>query len=186
MKIDSITPDERGSVLITCLLTITILTMICAASLYVTSQNANSGMQTASWQLSLAGDESAVDQGFNALNTDTPAFWGNWHKVTGSLPASRPTGGSLATAKPILGDYNYYYPPSLALAGSEGANAVTSWVTIDRVSTVDQYGNIAPDVNGPSYRIRATGVAADDVIGGHEVEALLQVQLIFGREPRLR
>src|SRR6266446_5872116 len=72
---DSKKPDsfttERGSVLLVALLTITILTLICATSLYVTSQNANAGMQTASWQQALTGAESGVDQAIRALNTSS-------------------------------------------------------------------------------------------------------------------
>jgi Tfp pilus assembly protein PilX len=67
MKITS-DPNERGSVLVTALITITILTLICATSLYVASQNTNAGMQTASWQQALSGAESAADLAFNALN----------------------------------------------------------------------------------------------------------------------
>jgi len=50
------------------LLTITILTLICATSLHITSQNANATTQTASWQQSLAGAEGAVDQAMSELN----------------------------------------------------------------------------------------------------------------------
>ncbi len=54
----------------TSLLTITILTMICATSLYVTSQNGNATTQTTSWQQALSGAEAAVDQAISALNTN--------------------------------------------------------------------------------------------------------------------
>ncbi|PYJ11369.1 MAG: hypothetical protein DMF06_02855 [Verrucomicrobia bacterium] len=155
MKIDPTAQSEKGSVLITCIVTITILTMICATSLYITSQNANSGMQTASWQLALAGAESAVDSAYNALNTNQ---WTGWQKVSGitSLPTAEPTAGSTATSVPSPApnfEYNYYLPPALSLQG-EGASTVSSWVTVDTA-------NLPKDKNGNQwYRIRATGIAA--------------------------
>jgi len=76
------------------LMTITILTLLCATSLYVTSQDANATTQTTSWQQSIAGAEAAVDRAMNALNTTgkDPAAWAGWYTVT-------PAGGSLQKRK---------------------------------------------------------------------------------------
>src|SRR6266576_6056557 len=79
---------QPGSVLITTLLTITILTLICATSLYVASQNANAGMQTASWQQALTGAERGVDQAIRALNTSS---WSGWYNIPGTVPTAQPT-----------------------------------------------------------------------------------------------
>src|SRR5438128_5299917 len=126
MKINSDT-SERGSVLVTALITITILTLICATSLYVASQNTNAGMQTASWQQALSGAESAADQAFNALNTDVAATtnqqhkqaWANWLSVnSSSLPTTRPSGGSNGGVNsiggpPTSGKYYYLIPSNI-------------------------------------------------------------------------
>lgn len=158
MKIHS--SNREGSVLMIALLTITILTMICATSLYITSQNANATTQTTSWQQSLTGAEAAVDQAMNALDklpTD-PTRWTSWYTVTGSLPNSKPTDTTTpATAPPAVGQYNYYVPPSLSLKG-EASNTMNMWVTID-TAYVDSNHNLLNNGN-QSYRIRATGAVA--------------------------
>jgi len=147
MKIHSI--SRKGSILVIVLLTITILTMICAGSLYITSQNANATTQTTSWQQSLTGAEAAADLAMNALDTNT---WTGWYTVTGSLPKSKPTDTSTpATDKPAVGQYNYYVPPALSLQG-EASNTMNMWVTVDPVSSTFETNN------GQSYRIRAAGV----------------------------
>jgi hypothetical protein len=150
MKIRSI--HRKGSVLVIALMTITILTMICATSLYITSQNANATTQTTSWQQALAAAEAAVDQGMNALNTNA---WTGWFTITGSLPNAKPTDTAApATGKPIAGQYNYYVPPSLSLQG-EASNKMNMWVTVDPVDTTTFRTG-----NGQSYRVRATGLVA--------------------------
>ena len=73
----------------TAMLTITLLTIICATSLYVTSQNANATTQTASWQQALAGAEGAVDQAMSTLNSQT---WTGWYTAAKPLPAGKPAG----------------------------------------------------------------------------------------------
>jgi len=167
MKINSGT-SERGSVLVTALITITILTMICATSLYVASQNTNAGMQTASWQQALSGAESAVDQAFNTLNIEAAATtnlqhrqaWANWLSVnSSSLPTTRPSGGSnggpnTLASPPTSGKYYYLIPSDITFQqGVEGNNSVSSWVTIDTAGLrLDHYGN-------QWYRVRATGQA---------------------------
>jgi len=156
MKINS-DPNERGSVLVTALITITILTLICATSLYVASQNTNAGMQTASWQQALSGAESAVDQAFNALNmsaSGTAGAWTNWKVKSGSLPATQPAGGPNASVAPTSGNYNYLVPSNITFQqGVEGNNSVSSWVTIDTAGLpLDNNGN-------QCYRVRATGSA---------------------------
>src|SRR6266705_4905647 len=91
--------SERGTILVIALVTITIMTLLCATSLYVASQNTNSTMQTASWQQSLTGAESAVDQAINALNLNAQgsnAAWTNWKTQITSLPNTQPPAGSPA------------------------------------------------------------------------------------------
>jgi len=150
MKMTPTINREQGSVLMISLLTITIMTLLCATSLYVASQNANSGMQTASWQQALTGAEGAIDQGIMALNTGS---WTNWSKVGGTPPIGiRPTGGSAATSNPDSSHYNYLIPSAVSLQG-EGNNSVTGWVTVDTAGLpLDNNGN-------QWYRVRATGVA---------------------------
>jgi Tfp pilus assembly protein PilX len=160
MKPDSFTTD-RGSVLLVALLTITILTLICATSLYVTSQNANAGMQTASWQQALTGAESGVDAAIRALNewnngNPVPASspWANWKTNPGATaPTIEPAGGSTASTAPDSSHYNYLPSSALALTmQGEGATTVSTWVTIDTAGTTFQ------DSSGNQwYRIRSTG-----------------------------
>jgi Tfp pilus assembly protein PilX len=156
MKMQTKKIREQGSVLMTALLTITVLTMLCATSLYVTTQNANGTTQTTSWQQSLAGAEAAIDQAINALNTGTWSVAGSgntWYRVTGSLPSGgKPTDTSTtATGYPGTGQYNWCNPTTMALTG-EASNSVSMWVTVDKAGlAVDQYGN-------QPYRIRALGV----------------------------
>jgi hypothetical protein len=161
MKIDR---NDRASVLMTTILTVTILTMICATSLYVATQNANSGTQAASWQQALAGAESGIDQAIAALNTGS---WTNWVTITGSVPNLQPSGasGTAATAPPISTKYNYLassIAPQLAGYGingslttsSEGNPTISMWTTLDTAGLpIDGNGN-------QWYRIRSTGTAS--------------------------
>ena len=144
------------------LATITLLMMICATSLYITSQNTQATTQTTSWQQALSGAEAGVDVAMNALNKNTSAGWTNWYNVTGALPQTKPSpsGSPNASSTPGNGSYNYF-TGSYALTG-EASNSVTYWVTIDN-------GTLAPTpspspglmANGrQSYRIRAVGVVA--------------------------
>ena len=140
---------QNGSVLVTAILTLTILSMICAVSLYVTSQNTNSTSQTASWQAALSGAESGVEQAYYALNKSQ---WTGWKTVSGSLPTGQPTGGTTTTAKPVTGSYTYF-TRTMQISG-EGGGTVKFWVTIDTAG-------LGLDHNGNQwYRIRASGVAA--------------------------
>jgi Tfp pilus assembly protein PilX len=164
---------QRGSVLITAMLTITILTLICATSLYVASQNANAGMQTASWQQALTGAESGVDRAIRALNADKTGGAGAWtgwstQTYTAPMPTTQPPLGSpaptpsAATTAPTPGRYNYWsssaLSPTISLSGISGATpegntAIWGWVTIDPAT-------MGTDSNGNQwYRIRSTGVA---------------------------
>src|SRR4029077_2692005 len=127
---------ESASVLITSLLTITILTMICATSLYIVSQNQNTGMQTSSWQQALSGAETAVDQAVLALNT---GVWTSWSTYTGTAPVFAQPGASpaptAASGAPASGKYNYLYTAStVTYPTSEGNNSLTTWVTVDPAS----------------------------------------------------
>jgi Tfp pilus assembly protein PilX len=164
MKTDPLS-EQRGAVLLTVLLTITILTMLCFTSLYIAGQNANAGMQAASWQQALSGAESAVDQAIAALNTGT---WTNWVTMNGAVPNLQPQPGPTPTAAngvPASTQYNYFsnsitsqlaqYNVANALtANGEGNNLVSVWTTIDTAG-------LSLDSNGNQwYRIRATGTAA--------------------------
>jgi primosomal replication protein N/Tfp pilus assembly protein PilX len=157
--------NERGAILLTVLLTVTILTMLCFTSLYIASQNANATAQAASWQQALGGAESAVDQAIAALNTGT---WTNWVTITGSLPNLQPQPSATPTAAsgpPASNQYNYLsnsITPQLAqynvanalTTSGEGSNLVSVWTTIDTAG-------LPLDSNGNQwFRIRATGTAA--------------------------
>ena len=146
-------------------LTITVLIMLCVTSLYITSQNANAGMQAASWQQALSGAESAVDQAIAALNTNN---WTNWVTLSGSLPNLQPQPGptpTVATGPPGSGQYVYlsnsitsqlpqYNVANAITTSGEGNNLVSMWTTIDT-------GGLPLDSNSHQwYRIRATGTAA--------------------------
>jgi hypothetical protein len=140
---------KSGSVLLTAILTLTILSMICGLSLYVTSQNANATSQTASWQVALSGAESGVEQAYYALNKSN---WTGWHTVSGALPSTQPTGGTTTISAPTSGQY-IYFTRTLQLAG-EGGGTIKYWTTIDTAG-------LPKDANGNQwYRIRATGIAA--------------------------
>lgn len=139
----------------TALLTITLLTIICATSLYVTSQNANATTQTASWQQALAGAEGAVDQAMSALNSQT---WTGWYTAAKPLPSGKPNSVNPipATGPPASGSYNYYFPSTLATSSpagtaDESGKTVSSWVTVDSAGLPIKSGY-------QEYRIRATGV----------------------------
>jgi len=154
---------EEGSILIMVLMTITILTLLCATSLYVTSQDANATTQTTSWQQAMAGAEAAVDQAMNALNTNT---WTGWYTITGSsVPAAQPSpsatpfpsgGGSV----PGAGQYNYY-SSSFALQG-EASNSVSVWVTVDNgsVAPTPSASQSLTNNGAQAYRIRATATVS--------------------------
>ena len=141
------------------LITITILTLICATSLYVTSQDATATTQTTSWQQAMAGAEAAADQAMNALNTNT---WTGWYTITdGSLPVGQPSpsatpfpsgGGAL----PGAGQYNYY-SSSFSLQG-EASNSVSMWVTVDNgsVGPTPSPSQSLTNNGAQAYRIRAT------------------------------
>lgn len=168
------TINEKGSVLMTAVFTITILTMICATSLYVTTQNANATTQTASWQQSLAGAEGAVDQAMSTLNkyakTGSNATWTTpttWYTAPKPLPLGKPNSSNpiAANGPPATGYYNYYFPSTLATSSpagtaDESGMTVSSWVTVDDGCPV---GGSCPNglqtLSGyKEYRIRATGV----------------------------
>jgi hypothetical protein len=158
MKIDRRNTNQ-GSVLIVAILSITILMLICATSLYVTSQNATSNMQTASWQQSLTAAEGGVDAAIRALNNKT---WTNWISVdqTGtSLPTAEPAPSPSPAASAAPDSSHYNYLPSSALTVTmqgEGATGVSAWVTVDQAGM-----STGQDTNGLQwYRIRSTGVAA--------------------------
>jgi hypothetical protein len=158
--------NQNGSVLITALMTITIMTMICATSLYIASQNTGSGMQTAGWQQALTAAESGIDAGMRALNATasaSPSPWASWKVIPYSspatsytLPSAEPTATATpsATATPDSSHYNYL-PSSactLNLGNTEGATSASAWVTVDPVGT-----NLNSTTSGQWYRIRSTG-----------------------------
>jgi len=152
-------------VLLTTVLTLTIIALLCATSLYVTSQNTNSTMQASSWQLSLTGSETGIDLAIRALNTNV---WTGWTTVSlanaSSLPVVEPTPFAGASPVPTAPPDNshYLYLPSnstysnLTVSNTEGATSVSSWVTIDTAGM-----DPLQDANGQQwYRVRATGQAA--------------------------
>jgi hypothetical protein len=157
MKISGIRKQE-GSVLLTTFLSITILTMICATSLYIASQNATGGAQAASWQQSLTAAETGVDEAIRALNTGS---WTNWRQATytGTLPSAEPSPFPTATASigPDSSHYNVLpSTASLMTMTGEGAVTTSAWVTVDTAGMTT--GN---DSNNKQwYRIRSTGQAA--------------------------
>lgn len=168
------TNQERGSVLLTALMTITILTLICATSLYIASQNTNTGMQTAGWQQALTGAESGINAGVRALNASvnpapsaSPAF-SNWYRVNTALPTPSPglavagyscepsATATPATAPPTSTQYIYLPSSSLTVnfpnTGGEGATQVKTWVTIDTAGM-----STSQDAHGQQwYRVRST------------------------------
>jgi hypothetical protein len=154
---------QQGSILLLVMMTITILTLICATSLYVTKYSANATTQTTSWQQAMAGAEAAVDAAMNALNTNT---WTGWYTVTGtSVPSTQPSPAGTpfpvgSGALPAAGQYNYY-STSFALQG-EASNSVTMWVTVDNGSLTPVSSGLtnALNNNAQAYRIRATAMVA--------------------------
>jgi hypothetical protein len=169
---------ERGTVLITALLTITIMTLICATSLLVTSQNTNSGMQVASWQQALSAAESGIDAAIRALNDDgQTGAWTNWVSVSQTvssgtyvLPTVEPTAQTspAATAKPnVSPSAKYNYLPSTALqitfpGGTEGPSTGSAWVVMDTAGM-----QTSQDTNHKQwYRIRSTGLANLNGVNG--------------------
>jgi len=142
---------NEGSVLIMALFTISILTFICATSLYIASQNSTTGVQTAAWQQSLTAAESGVDAAVRALNT---GVWTNWKTVsTATLPTTEPPSGtgSNASGKPTSSQYNYLPSSALSLSmQGEGVSTESAWVTIDTAGSLS-------DSSGAWYRIRSTG-----------------------------
>jgi hypothetical protein len=141
--------ESKGSALLISMFTITILTLICATSLYITSQNTTTGMQIGAWQQSLTAAESGVDTAVRALNT---GVWTGWYTVNSStLPTVEPTGGSAATGVPSSGQYNYYPSASLTMSmQGEGAATTSTWVTVDTANGLQ-------DATGNWYRVRSTG-----------------------------
>jgi hypothetical protein len=145
---------QQGSVLLTTFLSITILSLICATSLYVTSQNSTGGMLTASWQQSLTAAESGVDLGVRALNTSD---WSNWRQTSQSgttLPVTEPSPASsynVASSGPDPSHYNFLPSAKCTVPMSgEGALSTATWVTVDTagMSSTQQW-----------YRIRSVGRA---------------------------
>lgn len=168
--------SQNASVLIVAMLTITIMTLICATSLLVIGQNAGGGMQTAGWQQSMTAAESGVDVAIRALNTTisgstsskpwtTGAGGSLWYSANGSLPTSgsgysyEPTGGTAidtSTATPPDTSHYYYLPSSampMNLTNTEGATSTKFWVTVDTAGTTA----LNPSGSSQWYRIRSTG-----------------------------
>ena len=161
--------NDKGSVLIIAFMTMTILTMICATSLYIASQNTSTGMQTAAWQQSLTGAEAGVDAAVRALNqngTSGANAWTNWKMISTALPTPapsaspvagytyEPTGGTAATTVPTTSQYLYLPSANLSISypNTEGTTAVNAWVTIDTAGGLS-------NSSGSWYRVRSTGQA---------------------------
>jgi hypothetical protein len=154
-----ISKTERASVLVTSLLTITVLTLIAGTSLYIASQNGNSGMQTASWQQALSAAESAINWGIVTLNRGptNSSSWSGWKTVNTTMPATKPSGGTNAAGPPVAGSYNYLIPDDVTSQG-EGNNTLSMWVMMDTGGGATPLP-VDPTSNAQWYRIRATGVA---------------------------
>ena len=156
--------SQKASVLIVALLTITIMTLICATSLYIILQNAGNGAQTAGWQQALTAAESGVDVAIRSLNATASgggAPWTSWKQVSSALPtsgpgySSEPSGGNNASAAPGTSAYNYLPSSALPinLSNTEGATSTSFWVTIDTAGTTA----LNPSGSSQWYRIRSTG-----------------------------
>jgi Tfp pilus assembly protein PilX len=152
--------NNRGSVLVIALMTMTILTMICATSLYIGTQNTGTGMQTAAWQQALTGAEAGIDAAVRALNqsgTSGSNAWTNWRTIsTAALPTIEPTNASYtsSTTVPTTSQYNYLPAASLSISypNTEGTTSVKAWVTIDTANGMS-------NSNGSWYRVRSIGQA---------------------------
>lgn len=157
--------NQNGSVLIIALMTITILTLICATSLYIGTQNTGSGMQTSGWQLALTATESGIDAAIRALNENSTSgsnAWTNWKTVSSALPSSGAgysyepaTGtGNSASALPTSSQYNYLPSSNLTVnfGNTEGAASTAAWVTIDTAGASNLLSG-----GQQWYRIRSAG-----------------------------
>jgi hypothetical protein len=162
MKINSVT-SRKGTVLVIALLTITIMTLICATSLYITSQDTNAGMQTASWQQALTAAESGIDAGIRALNDNgQTGAWTNWVQMSQSgttLPTTEPAPSATPSPSGAPDSSHYNLLPSsqlsVSFSNTEGATSVSTWVTVDTGGM-----SKSQDTNNKQwYRIRATGQA---------------------------
>ena len=168
---------KDGSVLLIAIMTITIITMVCATSLYIASQNGNTGMQTAGWQQALTGAESGIDAAVRALNAQVSngtsscsSCWSNWYTVSSALPTPAPSAspvagftyepasgtGNAASGPPTGSQYNYLPSSSLTVnvpnPGGEGAARVATWVTVDTAGMLT-----SQDAHGQQwYRVRST------------------------------
>jgi len=159
--------SQRGSVLVISLLIITVLTLLCATSLYITSQNTSSGVQVANWQQALSAAESAVDWAVVALNKESSgdtSAWNGWWTATGQMPAAKPTGGTQPAVAPKDNiHYNYVYPADVVTSQGEGNNRISSWVMLDTGGTGLKLDSSLTGLDGSAlnqfYRIRATGIA---------------------------
>ncbi len=153
-------------------MTITIMTMICATSLYISTQNSGSAMRTAGWQQALTAAEAGIDVGIRALNaqaSSSPSPWQGWKSVsystsTYALPAVEPTALAPPTAPPTgtPGNNVYYYYPSSSLTvtspNTEGATSTSAWVTLDSLGGNNgTTGTLYTPTSGQWYRIRSTG-----------------------------
>src|SRR5262249_40342036 len=116
MKIESLR-KQHGSMLIMTMLTITILTLICATTLYISTQNAAAGMQTAGWQQALLGAERGIELGVRALNKNS---WTDWRTVSMALPTPAPS------ASPVAG-YTYEPPASVPWSTPSGAPTTSQY-----------------------------------------------------------
>ena len=150
------------------MLTMTILSLICATTFYICTQNTAAGMHAAGWQEALTGAESGMALATRALNKNS---WTNWRTVSTALPtpcAASPTPctvsgytyepaggtGSAATTAPTSSQYNYLPSSNLTLSfpNSEGPTTVSTWATIDTAGLSSS--------GGTWYRIRSTGQIA--------------------------
>jgi hypothetical protein len=185
----SIRPED-GSVLITSLMTTTILSIICATTLYVASQNFNTVSQAVAWHQSLNAAESGVSQAIAALNDGA---WTSWTVYSGSAPNVAPSGSPApgATSAPDTAHFNLLrtasipvqttsYGVSNLITTTGETSALSNWVTVDT-------GGMGLDQNGNQwYRIRSTGSATAPglrrVSGYRTDSSLRKISLVFDRK----
>ena len=190
MKTPQSVNRETGSVLITSLMSTTILSLLCATTLYIGSANFNTASQTVAWHQALNAAESGVNQAIAALNDGT---WTSWTTYDSSVPNVPPSGtpAPSATAAPDSFHYNFLRTSSIPLqTGSYGvsnlittvgeSSSLSNWVTVDTAGMdLDKNGN-------QWYRIRATGSATAPGlrrVSGYRTDSdLRKISLIFDRK----
>lgn len=128
-------PAEAGSILATAMMSMAVLAMLTAATIYRITPRLASTYHSASWNESLNSSEAGLDMALKAMNASTTAPATAW---VGWAPSD-------ATTFPKV------WTPTIAAHGGEGNNKVFCKVTVD---------NSITDINGAKWmRVRSTGIA---------------------------